>query len=63
MTTVLIDDSKSGNIILELIKEMGCGEILSNAPNEETQKAIEDARNGVLHRAKSAGDLCKELEL
>lgn len=62
MTTVIINNkTKKGKLILDLIREIGCGEILHDHPNEETQVAIEDARKGKLKKADSALELCKEL--
>ena len=43
ITTVIINNkTKKGKLILDLIREMGCGEILYDHPNEETHAAIED---------------------
>lgn len=62
MTTVIINNkTRKGKLILDLIREMGCGEILSDEPNEETKRAIEDARAGKLTKARSASELIKEL--
>ncbi len=62
MTTVIIDSkTKKGRLLLELIREMGVGEILHDKPNKETRDAIEDARKGNVTRADSATELCKEL--
>jgi len=62
MTTVIINNkTKRGKLLLNLIREMGCGEILSDEPNEETRKAIDDARTSKLTKAKSASELIKEL--
>ena len=61
MTTVIINNTKKGKLVLDLIKEMGCGEIIHSIPNHETIEAIEDARNAKLIKAKSAKDLCNEL--
>ncbi|MBC8485513.1 MAG: hypothetical protein H8D45_05675 [Bacteroidetes bacterium] len=62
MTTVIINNkTKKGKLILDLIREMGCGEIITDNPNEETRAAIKDARRGKLKRANSAAGLCKEL--
>lgn len=64
MTTVIINNkTRKGKLILNLIREMGCGEILSDEPNEETRKAIDDARNGKVSKALSAAELIKELGL
>ena len=62
MTTVIINNkTKKGKLILDLIREMECGEILYDYPNEETIIAIDDARKGKLLKADSATELCKEL--
>ena len=62
MTTVIINNkTKKGKLILDLIRELRCGEILYDHPNEETRAAIEDARKGKLKRADSASELCNEL--
>lgn len=62
MTTVIINNkTKKGKLILDLIREMECGEILYDHPNEETHTAIDDARKGNLKMAESASELCKEL--
>lgn len=62
MTTVIINNkTRKGRLILDLIREMGCGEILTDEPNEETKKAIDDARAGKLTKASSASELIKEL--
>lgn len=62
MTTVIINNkTRKGKLILDLIREMGCGENLSDEPNEETKRAIEDARAGKLTKARSASELIKEL--
>lgn len=64
MTTVILDDkTRKGKLILDLIKEIKGGEIIKNEPNEETIKAIEDARNNYLTRVKDSGDLIKKLGL
>jgi len=64
MTTVIINNkTKRGKLLLNLIREMDCGEILSDEPNEETRKAINDARNGRVSKALSANELIKELGL
>jgi len=64
MTTVIINNkTKMGKLILDLIREMGCGEILYDHPNKETHAAIEDARKSKLKKADSASELCKELEI
>jgi hypothetical protein len=53
MTTIIINEkTKKGRIILELIREMGVGEIIeskkasSHIPNNTTLKAIRDAEEG-----------------
>lgn len=62
MRTVIIDNNtKKGKLILDLIREMECGEILPDKPNSKTQTAIEDARKGRLNKANSATELAKEL--
>lgn len=64
MTTVIIDNkTKKGKLILDLIKEMNCGEIIGEEPNEETIKAIQEARNGELKKAENSNDLSDKLGL
>ena len=53
MTTIVINEkTKKGRIILDLIREMGVGEIIENKktsshiPNDTTLKAIRDAEEG-----------------
>jgi hypothetical protein len=53
MTTILINEkTKKGRIILDLIREMGVGEIIENKkasshiPNDTILKAIRDAEEG-----------------
>jgi hypothetical protein len=53
MTTIVINEkTKKGRIILDLIREMGVGEIIeskkasSHIPNDTTMKAIRDADEG-----------------
>ena len=53
MTTIVINEkTKKGRIILDLIREMGVGEIIeskkgsSHIPNNTTLKAIRDAEEG-----------------
>ena len=62
MTTVIINGkTKKGKIILDLIKEMRCGRIISFNPNEETIKAIESARKGDMKKARNSAELYKTL--
>ena len=64
MTTVIINNkTKKGKLILDLIREMNCGEIIEEDPNEETIKAIQEARNGELKKAKNSNDLSDKLGL
>ncbi len=53
MTTIVINEkTKKGRIILDLIREMGVGEIIESAkesghiPNDATLKAIQEAKEG-----------------
>jgi hypothetical protein len=53
MTTIIINEkTKKGQIILDLIREMGIGKIIDehkeskNIPNELTLKAIKEANEG-----------------
>ena len=64
MTKVIINNkTKKGKLILDLIKEMNCGEIIEEEPNEETIKAIQEARNGELKKAENSRDLSDKLGL
>ncbi len=64
MTTVIINNkTKKGKLILDLIREMNCGEIIEEEPNEETIKAIQEARNGELKKAENSNDLSDKLGL
>ncbi len=64
MTTVIINNkTKKGKLILDLIREMNCGEIIEEEPNEETIKAIQEARNGELKKAENSDDLSDKLGL
>ena len=64
MTKVIINNkTKKGKLILDLIREMNCGEILEEEPNEETIKAIQEARNGELKKAENSKDLSDKLGL
>ena len=64
MTTVILNDkTKKGKLILDLIKEINGGEIINDEPNEETIKAIEDARKKNLTRVKDSGELIEKLGL
>jgi len=58
MTTVIINGkTKKGKIILDLIKEMRCGRIISGTPNEETTRAIKSAREGRVKKVKNSSEL------
>jgi hypothetical protein len=62
MTKVIINNkTKKGKLILDLIREMNCGEIIEEEPNEETIKAIQEARNGELKKAENSKDLSDKL--
>jgi len=64
MTKVIINNkTKKGQLILDLIREMNCGEIIEEEPNEETIKAIQEARNGELKKAENSKDLSDKLGL
>jgi antitoxin component of RelBE/YafQ-DinJ toxin-antitoxin module len=64
MTKVIINNkTKKGKLILDLIREMNCGEIIEEEPNEETIKAIQEARNGELKKAENSKDLSDKLGL
>ncbi|HKM92120.1 MAG TPA: hypothetical protein VJY41_00570 [Prolixibacteraceae bacterium] len=47
MTTIVINEkTKKGRIILDLIREMGIGQIIEDNFNENTIQAINDAQHG-----------------
>ncbi len=53
MTTIIINEkTKKGQLILDLLRELGIGKIIDEKtaseknPNNETIKAIQDAREG-----------------
>jgi len=62
MATIIIDEkTKKGKLILDLIREIKGGEIIRDEPNEETIKAIEDARNNNVTKCKDSDELFKKL--
>ena len=62
MTYISIDTkSKQAQKFVELIETMPFAKILKE-PNATTKKAIEDARKGKVHKAKSLDDLFDKLK-
>jgi hypothetical protein len=64
MTTIIINEkTKKGKIILELIRELGAGKIMGEAPamNEVTRKAIEEAMEGKTIRCNSFEDYLEKV--
>ena len=63
MTTIIINEkTKKGQIILELIREMGVGKIIneqnekSNVPNSVTRQAIKEANEGKTNKCDNFDD-------
>jgi hypothetical protein len=63
MTTIIINEkTKKGRILLELIREIGVGKIVSGktdnvlVPNQVTLDAIKEAEKGNVIRCKSFDD-------
>jgi hypothetical protein len=51
MTTIIINErTKKGRIIIDLVRELSCGQILSEdavkIPNSKTLRAIREAKEG-----------------
>ena len=62
MTTVILDDkTKKGKLILDLIREINGGKIINDEPNEETIKAIKEARNLDVKEVKDSEELINKL--
>jgi len=62
MTTVILDDkTKKGKLILDLIREINGGKIINDEPNEETIKAIKEARNQDVKEVKDSEELINKL--
>lgn len=69
MTTIIINEkTKKGRIILDLIREMGVGKIVDekmgseNIPNDETIKAIQEARKGKTIRCNDFNDYLNKVK-
>jgi hypothetical protein len=69
MTTIIINEkTKKGRIILDLIREMGVGKIVSdkkdpeNVPNDKTILAIQDAIDGKTIRCNDFNDYLKKVK-
>jgi hypothetical protein len=69
MTTIIINEkTKKGQIILDLIREMGVGKIIDNKmeaediPNEKTIKAIQEAKEGKTIKCIDFDDYLKKVK-
>ena len=68
MTTVIINEkTKKGQIILDLIKEMSCGKIITDnlndekTPNDKTRMAFQDAIEGKTIRCVDFNDYLEKI--
>lgn len=65
MTTIIINErTKLGKLILGMIKETKCGEIVDfkkEIPNKETSRAILDAKNGKTKKYENTDALFNDL--
>jgi hypothetical protein len=68
MTTIIIDEkTKKGKIILDLIRELNAGKIISEKddnflPNEQTKRAIEEAKKGNTIRCQDFNDYLEKVK-
>ncbi|MEI8112702.1 MAG: hypothetical protein WCI54_03685 [Bacteroidia bacterium] len=68
MTTIIINEkTKKGQLILDLLRELGIGKIIDekmesqNTPNIETIKAIQEAREGKTIKCVDFDDYLKKV--
>jgi len=69
MTTIIINEkTKKGRIVLDLIREFSCGEIIDynkeseNFPNDKTIKAIQKANEGETIKCIDFDDYLKKVK-
>jgi len=67
MTTIIINErTKKGRIILDLVRELSCGEIIkegaTNTPNKKSVKAIHEVSEGKTIRCADFDDYLKKVQ-
>jgi hypothetical protein len=69
MTTIIINEkTKKGRIIIDLVREMNCGEIIENKDkennilNEQTELAIKEASEGKTIKCLDFDDYLKKVK-